>query len=72
MIAYALAGNERSWTAIPAYTLAGERVTLAPKHAPDVPVLVISRALTAVPWVLVYTVSYDEALGAAELHRSLG
>jgi PAS domain S-box-containing protein len=30
------------------------------------PVLVISRALTAVPWVLVYTVAYDEALGAAE------
>lgn len=30
------------------------------------PVLVTSRALTAVPWVLVYTVNYDEALGAAE------
>ncbi|HEX4422457.1 MAG TPA: DUF3103 family protein [Kofleriaceae bacterium] len=41
LIAYAPAGNEHSWTAIPAYTLAGERVTLDPKHAPDVPVLVI-------------------------------
>jgi PAS domain S-box-containing protein len=30
------------------------------------PVLVTSRALTAVPWVLVYTVTYDEALGEAE------
>ncbi|WP_395016861.1 HD domain-containing phosphohydrolase [Dongia sp.] len=30
------------------------------------PVLVTSRALSAVPWVLVYTVAYDEALGAAE------
>ena len=30
------------------------------------PVLVTSRALSAVPWVLVYTVGYDEALGAAE------
>jgi PAS domain S-box-containing protein len=30
------------------------------------PVLVTSRALTAVPWVLVYTVAYDEALGEAE------
>jgi PAS domain S-box-containing protein len=30
------------------------------------PVLVTSRALSAVPWTLVYTVSYDEALGAAE------
>jgi PAS domain S-box-containing protein len=30
------------------------------------PVLVTSRALTAVPWVLVYTVGYDEALGEAE------
>ncbi len=30
------------------------------------PVLVTSRALSAVPWVLVYTVSYEEALGAAE------
>ena len=30
------------------------------------PVLVTSRALTAVPWTLIYTVNYDEALGAAE------
>jgi PAS domain S-box-containing protein len=30
------------------------------------PVLVTSRALTAVPWVLAYTVNYDEALGEAE------
>ncbi|MES1152218.1 MAG: HD domain-containing phosphohydrolase, partial [Dongia sp.] len=30
------------------------------------PVLVTSRSLSAVPWVLVYTVSYDEALGEAE------
>ncbi|MDQ7251497.1 HD domain-containing phosphohydrolase [Dongia sedimenti] len=30
------------------------------------PVLVASRALSAVPWVLVYTVSYEEALGPAE------
>lgn len=30
------------------------------------PVLVTSRALSAVPWVLVYTVSYEEALGPAE------
>jgi PAS domain S-box-containing protein len=29
-------------------------------------VLVTSRALAFVPWVLVYTVNYDEALGAAE------
>lgn len=29
-------------------------------------VLVTSRALSAVPWTLVYTVNYDEALGAAE------
>jgi len=29
-------------------------------------VLVTSRALSFVPWVLVYTVNYDEALGAAE------
>ena len=31
-----------------------------------VPVLVTARALSAVPWTLVYTVNYDEALGAAE------
>jgi PAS domain S-box-containing protein len=30
------------------------------------PVLVTSRSLSAVPWVLVYTVAYDEALGEAE------
>jgi PAS domain S-box-containing protein len=30
------------------------------------PVLVTSRSLAAVPWTLVYTVGYDEALGAAE------
>jgi len=29
-------------------------------------VLVTARALSAVPWTLVYTVNYDEALGAAE------
>ena len=32
----------------------------------NTPVLVTSRALTGVPWVLVYTVNYEEALGAAE------
>jgi PAS domain S-box-containing protein len=36
------------------------------KDYQGVPVLVTSRTLSAVPWVLVYTVSYDEALGAAE------
>jgi PAS domain S-box-containing protein len=36
------------------------------KNYQGVPVLVTSRALSAVPWVLVYTVSYEEALGAAE------
>lgn len=36
------------------------------KDYQGVPVLVTSRALSAVPWVLVYTVSYEEALGAAE------
>lgn len=36
------------------------------KDYQGVPVLVTSRALSAVPWVLVYTVAYDEALGAAE------
>ena len=36
------------------------------KDYQGVPVLVMSRALSAVPWVLVYTVAYDEALGAAE------
>jgi PAS domain S-box-containing protein len=30
------------------------------------PVLVTARQLSAVPWVLVYTVNYDEALGEAE------
>jgi PAS domain S-box-containing protein len=30
------------------------------------PVLVASRQLSAVPWVLAYTVNYDEALGEAE------
>jgi PAS domain S-box-containing protein len=30
------------------------------------PVLVTSRSLSAAPWVLAYTVGYDEALGAAE------
>jgi len=32
----------------------------------NVPVLVTSRPLATVPWVLAYTVNYDEALGAAE------
>ncbi len=36
------------------------------KDHQGVPVLVTSRALSAVPWVLVYTVSYEEALGPAE------
>jgi PAS domain S-box-containing protein len=36
------------------------------KDYQGVPVLVTSRTLSAVPWVLVYTVGYDEALGAAE------
>jgi PAS domain S-box-containing protein len=31
------------------------------------PVLATSRALSAVPWVLVYTVNYNEALGTAEV-----
>ena len=30
------------------------------------PVLVTSRSLSAVPWILIYTVNYEEALGAAE------
>jgi hypothetical protein len=41
LIAYAPAGNERTWTEIPAYTLGGARVSLDPRHAPDAPVLVI-------------------------------
>lgn len=36
------------------------------KDYQGIPVLVTSRALSAVPWVLIYTVNYDEALGAAE------
>jgi PAS domain S-box-containing protein len=36
------------------------------KDYKGVPVLVTSRALSAVPWTLVYTVAYEEALGAAE------
>jgi hypothetical protein len=41
LIAYAPAGNERTWTEIPAYTLGGARVSLDPRRAPDAPVLVI-------------------------------
>jgi Protein of unknown function (DUF3103) len=41
LVAYAPGGNKRTWTEIPAYTLGGVRVTLDPRHAPDVPVLVI-------------------------------
>src|SRR4051812_2278074 len=36
------------------------------KDYQGIPVLVTSRALSAVPWTLVYTVNYDEALGPAE------
>jgi len=36
------------------------------KNYQGTPVLAISRALASEPWTLVYTVNYDEALGAAE------
>jgi hypothetical protein len=41
VVAYAPAGAERTWTTVPAYALSGERLTLDPQRAPDVPVLVI-------------------------------
>lgn len=41
LIAYAPAGNKRTWTEIPAYRLGGAQVILDAQHAPEVPVLVI-------------------------------
>jgi len=41
LVAYAPAGDDRSWTEIPAYTLDGTRVALDARQPPDVPVLVI-------------------------------
>ena len=41
LVAYAPAGNKRTWTEIPAYALGGDAVTLDPQRAPDGPVLVI-------------------------------
>jgi len=41
LVAYAPAGNKRTWTEIPAYALGGDAVTLDPRRAPDGPVLVI-------------------------------
>jgi hypothetical protein len=41
VVAYAPAGSERSWTEVPAYTLAGTRIALDARQAPGFPVLVI-------------------------------
>ena len=51
-----------------AFAVRGSGSNFAPdkKDYQGRPVLVTSRSLSAVPWVLVYTVGYDEALGAAE------
>ena len=41
LVTWAPSGDERTWTAIPAYRLGGAPVTLDPRRAPDVPVLVV-------------------------------
>lgn len=41
LIAYAPAGDEKTWTTVTAYTLDGQRVELDAHRAPDAPVLVI-------------------------------
>src|SRR4051812_8515016 len=41
VVAYAPAGSEHSWTAIPAYTLDGARIAIDAHRAPDAAVVVI-------------------------------
>lgn len=41
IVAYAPAGDERSWAEVPGYLLDGTRIALDPLHPPAVPVLVI-------------------------------